>query len=133
MQVLSSSGTLYLWWQQAKPLSIFASACTAKLAPRSCLHVSAAYGGLPFAELHLPMFCRAVYELTAMVCHVMDTDATGAHEEKPEGHLVAHVKVGQVAAVLLKMLYPKHFASTTGPTLLAGEVIGVLNCTWTRS
>ena len=49
-----------------------------------------------------PVFCRAVYEMTAMVCHVMDTDATGAGEEKPEGHLVAHVKVGQFAAVLVQ-------------------------------
>ena len=37
-----------------------------------------------------------------MVCHVMDTDATGPGEEKPEGHLVAHVKVGHAAAVLVQ-------------------------------
>lgn len=32
--------------------------------------------------------CRAVYELTAVLAHVVD-----ATEEPHEGHLVAHVKV----------------------------------------
>lgn len=37
--------------------------------------------------------CRAVYELTAVVAHVMDAAEEGPTGTAPEGHLVAHVKV----------------------------------------
>lgn len=37
------------------------------------------------------MQCRAVYELTAVVAHVVD-----ASEDPEEGHLVAHVKVNSI-------------------------------------
>ena len=39
------------------------------------------------------VLCRAVYELTALVAHVMDAAEEGPAETAPEGHLVAHVKV----------------------------------------
>lgn len=37
--------------------------------------------------------CRAVYELTAVVAHVVDAAEEGPVGAAPEGHLVAHVKV----------------------------------------
>lgn len=97
-------------------------ACTPAAASTHLLLIMACH----LLDCTCPMFCRAVYEMTAMVCHVMDTDASGAGEEKPEGHLVAHVKVGQVAAVLLQEEEecPKHLASSTSPTC-AGEVMRI--------
>ena len=99
LQVLSTAGTVCMWWQQAV-MSIFDSHARQSLHPSSC-HTTYLLLILacPLLDCTCPMFCRAVYEMTAMVCHVMDTDATGPGEEKPEGHLVAHVKVGQAAAV----------------------------------
>ena len=48
----------------------------------------------------LDVICRAMYELTAVVAHVVD-----AAEESPagtamEGHLVAHVKVSLLLSCL---------------------------------
>jgi len=37
--------------------------------------------------------CRAVYELTAVVAHVVDAAENSPAGTAPEGHLVAHVKV----------------------------------------
>ena len=37
--------------------------------------------------------CRAVYELTAVVAHVVDAAENSPAGVAPEGHLVAHVKV----------------------------------------
>ena len=39
------------------------------------------------------VLCRAVYELTAVVAHVVDAAEEGPAGTAPEGHLVAHVKV----------------------------------------
>ena len=39
------------------------------------------------------VLCRAVYELTALVAHVMDAAEESSAGSTPEGHLVAHVKV----------------------------------------
>lgn len=36
---------------------------------------------------------RAVYELTAVVAHVVDAAEEGLVGAAPEGHLVAHIKV----------------------------------------
>ncbi len=41
----------------------------------------------------LYMGCRAVYELTAVVAHVVDAAENSPAGTAPEGHLVAHVKV----------------------------------------
>ena len=39
------------------------------------------------------VLCRAVYELTAVVAHVVDAAEGQADNVSAEGHLVAHVKV----------------------------------------
>lgn len=45
------------------------------------------------ADHILYMGCRAVYELTAVVAHVVDAAENSPAGTAPEGHLVAHVKV----------------------------------------
>lgn len=57
---------------------------------------------------------RAVYELTAMVAHVHDDfDTDKPFQEESEGHLVAHVKVMNVApSISDRFFFPfqLHFA-----------------------
>ena len=45
--------------------------------------------------------CRVVYELTAVVAHVVDAAEEGPAGAAPEGHLVAHVKVMLLQASLV--------------------------------
>ncbi len=47
----------------------------------------------PCVATHTVYGCRAVYELTAVVAHVVDAAENSPAGTAPEGHLVAHVKV----------------------------------------
>lgn len=51
------------------------------------------------------VLCRAVYELTAVVAHVVDAAEEGPAGAAPEGHLVAHVKVTLLQAFLISCLW----------------------------
>ena len=54
---------------------------------------------------------RGVYELTAMVAHVVDAAEEGPAGTVPEGHLVAHVKVRPMLAHLCLWTHRQHPAA----------------------
>ena len=69
--------------------------CTSSSLSAKLLIIQMASSGCRKALRHdlATAVCRVVYELTAVVAHVVDAAEEGPTGTAPEGHLVAHVKV----------------------------------------
>lgn len=67
--------------------------------------------------------CRAVYELTALVAHVVDAAENSPAGVAPEGHLVAHVRVWPT------FLFAPYLSSGHLYTLTCGGLVLLLSQT----